>query len=91
MALLRHWRPGQQENQTTIHIHPNPAATRLDIASEVVMQHVEIYNPQGKTFYEQSHPTTHLTVNLDGWPAGGYMVRIQTPDGTVMKKLIVRR
>ena len=74
-----------------IHIHPNPAATRLDIASEVVMQHVEINNPQGKTFYEQSHPTTHLTVNLDGWPAGGYMVRIQTPDGTVMKKLIVRR
>ena len=55
------------------------------------MQHVEIYNLHGKTFYEQSHPTTHLTVNLDGWPAGGYMVRIQTPDGTVMKKLIVRR
>ena len=79
------------EYDTRIVLSPNPATTRLDIASEVTMQHVEIYNLHGKTFYEQSHPTTHLTVNLDGWPAGGYMVRIQTPDGTVMKKLIVRR
>ena len=79
------------EYDTRIVLSPNPATTRLDIASEVTMQHVEIYNLHGKTFYEQSLPTTHLTVNLDGWPAGGYMVRIQTPDGTVMKKLIVRR
>ncbi len=33
----------------------------------------------------------HSTRNNDGWPAGGYMVRIQTSDGMVMKKLIVRR
>ena len=79
------------EYDTRIVLSPNPATTRLDIASEVTMQHVEIYNLHGKTFYEQSLPTTHLTVNLDGWPAGGYMVRIQTSDGTVMKKLIVRR
>ena len=79
------------EYDTRIVLSPNPATTRLDIASEVIMQHVEIYNLHGKTFYEQAIPTTHLTVNLAGWPAGGYMVRIQTTDGTVMKKLIVRR
>ena len=79
------------DHDTRVVLSPNPATTQLDIGSEVVMQHVEIYNLHGKTFYEQSHPTTHLTVNLDGWPAGGYMVRIQTTDGTVMKKLIVRR
>ena len=71
-------------------VQPNPATGKVQVVSSFGMTRVEVYDAAGKRRYEGEATGLVHTVNVEGWPAGTYLVRIHTPLGTATKKLIVR-
>ena len=72
-------------------LQPNPAAERVQVLSSFGLTGVEVYNAAGAKVAEQPATGYHATLDVGALPAGPYLVRIKTPNGTATKKLLVQR
>lgn len=74
-------------------VMPNPAAESAKVVSSFGISHIEAYNLAGQKVDELRLPSPSLSATLDvrRWPAGAYILRIHTPQGTATKKLTVAR
>ncbi|MBR6291671.1 MAG: T9SS type A sorting domain-containing protein [Bacteroidales bacterium] len=54
---------------------------------------VEAFNMAGEKVHTLRLPDAPLTATLDvrRWPSGTYLLRIHTPQGIAVKKLVVRK
>ncbi len=95
-APLRFWKgmplsvqPANTVEQLT-YLYPNPAENSVTVASSFAMSLVELFALDGTKLI--SHPTTGIVTRLDlaSLPQGSYLLRITTPAGTAIKKLIKR-
>ncbi len=73
------------------HLLPNPAADRVTVMSELGMLHIDIYNARGILVYSEPVGYSSATIDLRGWPAGQYMMSIETRQGKTAKRLVVAR
>ncbi len=73
------------------HLLPNPAADRVTVMSELGMLHIDIYNARGILVYSEPVGYSSATIDLRGWPAGQYMMSIETRRGKTTKRLVVAR
>ena len=73
-------------------LSPNPATASVTVACGEPMQSVELLDLDGRILLEQQ-PSGSSTTTLDTStiPTGTYLLRIHTPQGTAVKKLVVRR
>lgn len=76
---------------SAINIFPNPANQRVNITSPVQIQEVAIFNIAGQQVYRQSVSTDNLTLSLNGFHNGIYMVRLVTAEGVRTYKLQVAK
>lgn len=72
-----------------ITLAPNPATTTVTF-SGVAGKKVEVVDMQGRTHAEFKSQTSTLEADIRQWPRGAYFVRITSPEGTAVKKLIVK-
>jgi hypothetical protein len=70
---------------------PNPAAEKARVVSSFGISLVEVYIPGGALVLSQRADGLHVDLDVGRWPAGTYLVRIHTPQGVAVKKLVVRR
>ncbi len=83
---------GQKENLAgQITLFPNPAKDALKIHSPEIIQTVSIVNILGSVELENTPNAYSCNLNLSGFDAGIYFVRIQTGNGAITKKLQVRK
>ncbi len=73
------------------HLLPNPAADKVTVMSELGMLHIDIYNARGILVYSEPVGYSQATIDLRGWPAGQYMMSIETRQGKTTKRLVVAR
>ncbi|HWY98113.1 MAG TPA: glycoside hydrolase family 44 protein, partial [Bacteroidia bacterium] len=78
-------------NNNDLVIYPNPSSgvytVELKVNSEQLK--VEVYNMLGEQVYSQySIPNTQFSLNLSNSPNGIYILRIESANGVVTKKLI---
>ena len=73
------------------HIMPNPAADAVTVSSELGLHQIDILNARGILVYSGSARGSRSTINLQGWPAGQYLVSIETTRGKTVKRLVVAR
>ena len=82
------------ENLTQkIMLYPNPAKDKLYIkwTEDLKLEEVEILALDGKSLYFQKNEAMNTTVlNTANLPAGIYLVKFKTNQGTGIKKLIIR-
>ena len=73
-------------------VMPNPAAETAKVVSSFGLTEVEVFNLAGERIHTLRLPDAPLTATLDvrRWPSGTYLLRIHTPQGTAVKKLVVR-
>ena len=73
-------------------VMPNPAAETAKVVSSYGLTEVEVFNMAGEKVHTLRLPDAPLTATLDvrRWPSGTYLLRIHTPQGTAVKKLVVR-
>ena len=72
-----------------VSVQPNPAVDEARVLSSLGLERIEAYNAGGQKVYEGKAEGLEATLDVKGWPRGTYLLRIQTPMGTVTKKLLV--
>ena len=72
-------------------VMPNPAVGVAKVVSSFGMQRVEVYDATGAKVYDSRAAGLSHTLDVDRWPAGTYLVRIHTPQGVAVKRLVVSR
>ncbi len=76
--------------QQQVSLRPNPATTRVQVASPVAMTRIVVTDLQGRTLLEL--PVTADTAELDTstWPRGTVIVTVHTAQGKAVKKLALK-
>ena len=69
-------------------IYPNPTSEKVNIEC-AGMTHVTVFNTMGQMVYNADVDTDKVTVNAETLPAGSYLVRITTAEGSFTKHLSV--
>ncbi len=69
-------------------IYPNPATDVVTITGTTGQQ-LQIFNQKGALMYESTSSEQKIKISLTGYPAGIYLVKITSPDRSIVKKLIV--
>jgi hypothetical protein len=90
---------GAKESQQNINIHPNPTTGELTVETDNYpsVQSVGIFDVMDKlVFFVETHGRASLrqptsTINISHLPAGIYFVRIQTENGTMVTKKVVKQ
>jgi hypothetical protein len=80
---------GVNELETNAKLFPNPTSDKVNIECEG-MTRVSLYNAVGQMVYDKEVDTDQLSIDLSQQPAGSYLVRIITNQGTVVKKLHIK-
>ena len=73
------------------HVLPNPAADKVTVMSELGLRRIEVYNARGILVYSEPVGYSQASIDLRGWPAGQYMMLIETRQGKTAKRLVVVR
>lgn len=71
---------GIEENNAEFNIYPNPVHSTLNIATDEVIESVEIYNMQGQLLMVERDNMN--AINVSSLAAGNYFARIMTANGT---------
>ena len=75
---------GIAENEAEFNIYPNPAQNVLNIATEEMIESVEIYNLQGQLVKVENGNVN--SINVASLSTGNYFVRIRTANSTITRK-----
>ncbi|NQT78529.1 MAG: T9SS type A sorting domain-containing protein, partial [Bacteroidetes bacterium] len=69
---------------------PNPAREILNIVSSTDITHVTIMNYVGQVVYNQKVVEDNdIQVNVAGYEAGVYMVKVETTAGILVRKITI--
>lgn len=83
--------PTALESVTDAHvnIYPNPAQEYLTITHNAPITVVTIYNLQGAMVASQRYNSNTATLNVASLPAGTYIVKAATAQGTIVEKIVI--
>ena len=88
------WSPNSIVGATTqdITLTPNPTSDKVTVESPGGMRQLTVFNSAGVQVHSEAcGGKTSATIDLRGWPAGQYVVSVETAAGTVSKVLTVAR
>lgn len=72
----------------SIYLYPNPVEEELSIGSSFQMKNIILYNISGQKLLENETSSHSETINLQNYPSGTYILKIETEAGEVSKKFI---
>jgi hypothetical protein len=76
--------------QQQVSLRPNPATTRVQVASPVAMTRIVVTDLQGRTLLELPVMADTAEFDTSTWPRGTVIVTIHTPQGKAVKKLALK-
>ena len=80
---------GTAENDEIINsIYPNPTKAELYI-NATSMKHVTVFNTMGQVVFSLDVDTDNYVLNMGQYEAGVYMVKVDTVDGSSVKRITV--
>ena len=71
-----------------VEIYPNPAKDLLTVKAENVNQ-VTIYNSIGQKVYEKTADSSEISINLDGFDTGIYIVKVVADGDEVTRRISI--
>ena len=93
--------PGEEPGDTTgvtaadlvsryVTVRPNPATEEARVLSSFGIEGVEVFDAEGRRVAELRGEGLEARIDVRGWAAGSYLLRVATPLGATTKKLLVR-
>ncbi|MBR5663341.1 MAG: T9SS type A sorting domain-containing protein, partial [Bacteroidales bacterium] len=80
---------GVDENLTqNIEVYPNPAKDMLTIKAENITN-VVIFNSMGQKVYEKTMDSSEVSINLDGFDSGIYLVKVVADGDEVTRRISI--
>lgn len=82
----------EEASATELTLSPNPAADMVTVGCSAGMTQITVFNAAGVQVHtEAMGGGTSATIDTKGWPAGQYVVSVETAAGTASKVLTVAR
>lgn len=79
------------ESFTKAKIYPNPAEDFFTIENMEKMDEIKVFDVNGKVIFESKNLNQSKTqINSQSWPAGTYMVQIESGNRTQLMKVLVK-
>ena len=72
-------------------LSPNPASGQVTVTAEEGLRHIEVYDVRGALVYSAAADGTTAVVETKAWPAGQYVVTVETLAGKGCRGLTVAR
>ena len=76
--------------QEQVSLRPNPATTRMQVASPVAMTRIVVTDLQGRTLLELPVTADAAELDTSTWPRGTVIVSVHTAQGKAVKKLALK-
>ncbi|NQU31990.1 MAG: T9SS type A sorting domain-containing protein, partial [Bacteroidetes bacterium] len=76
---------------TLTKVYPNPAQNMVTVSSSVSMTQLTVTNYVGQVVYTSKVNATSVELNTSSYQAGVYLVKIDTDNGVVTKRVIISR
>jgi hypothetical protein len=73
-----------------VNVYPNPVSNNLTVSSESPIQLVTVYDHTGRVVYSRQSSDNTLIINMTSWSSNLYLLRVETQDGVVVKKIVKR-
>ena len=80
----------QQVESTKLSCFPNPVQKELNIKSTYSIQRIQLLDLTGKILLDQTQPHTSCSLNIEGTPAGLYLIQAHTSAGILTQKVFVQ-
>ena len=77
--------------QQRVSIVPNPATNSVTVTAESKILSVEAYNVKGQRIAITEGYGTTLKLDTSAWPDGTYTITIRTVQGSVSRKLVIKK
>ena len=77
-------------SKAELRLFPNPAAASVQILYGGNINRLTVFNALGREIYRKKNISNGHKINLTRWKKGIYFVKIETGQGTIVRKLIVR-
>ena len=74
-----------------INLVPNPATNSVTVSAECEILSVEAYNVKGQRIVTAEGNGTTLKLDTSAWPNGTYTIAIRTVQGSVTRKLVIKK
>lgn len=79
-----------ETSNSNISIYPNPANGLVNIESPSTINSVRMMNYTGQMVYQSTTPVNQVRISTADMPAGVYFLMIETGEGMVSQKLVVK-
>ncbi len=70
-------------------VYPNPATDVVHIQSELMIESIVVYNQTGQVIATEAAKDKQVQLNLSQYNPGIYLLRIETEEGVVSKRIII--
>jgi hypothetical protein len=71
-------------------VYPNPAKDKVNVTSNVAMNHISVMNYVGQVVYTSTLSGERaVELNTSSYEAGVYVVQINTENGLVTKRVVI--
>ena len=75
-------------NSSRLSIYPNPVGNLLTIDSDTIIKEIKILNVLGTVIYSAKHKSNKVTIDLESYTSGVYLVTVYDDFGTTTKKIV---
>lgn len=83
-------RSGNEEMETPeVKVYPNPASSEVHVHSTLALTRIELLDAKGWIRCMWNGASCRVKMEVDGLPAGMYLMRMETEKGVVIKKIVV--
>ncbi len=79
-----------ETSNSNISIYPNPANGLVNIESPSTINSIRMMNYTGQMVYQSTTPVNQVRINTADMPAGVYFLMIETGEGMINQKLVVK-
>ena len=74
--------------EKSVDVFPNPANSEVNINCGYKMKTLQVFDEQGKRLFEKEVNAYNYQINLENYPTGTYLIKVQTNSGQTTKKVI---
>ncbi len=74
----------------SLYIFPNPGSEKLNIEGLKIHSSISIYDLKGMLYYTNVAKGEILTIDIENWQKGIYILQVKGTEGIIYKKLIVK-
>ena len=74
--------------ERAVQLIPNPARTQVRVVVDCIVSQMTVYDEKGTLITSVDAFDSETTLDIKEWPSGVYIVKVQSPQGIIIRKLL---